>query len=119
MKVIFLSHQSEYKFILKYLHYKLDSQFLRKFDEYCQNTSQVSYIINEPTFIYESLGFEIKTNEVYVKEVYAFNKYSELIISGELGTITTFISMAIDYIVKNVYLINDYIYNIDDNKKTE
>ena len=25
----------------------------------------------------------------------------------------------IDYIVKNVYLINDDIYDIDDNKKTE
>ena len=32
---------------------------------------------------------------------------------------STVVYSFIDYIVKNVYLINDDIYDIDDNKKTE
>ena len=108
MKVTFLSCQSEYKFILKYLHYKLDNSFLRKFDEYCKNTSQIFYLIDEPVFEYDNLHFEIKTNEVYVKKVYSFTKYSELIITGL--NVTKFISTAIDYIVKNSFNEKQIIY---------
>jgi chaperone BCS1 len=107
MKVIVVRNDDKFLMILEYLHYHMDTTYLRELIRIDNTIGEPRYMIAEPSFEWNGIIFKIIKNEVYKKNSIEFYCYSELIIEHISSIIiTTFIQDAIKYISEKKYALD-------------